>query len=99
MTEVIAQAAPKAVPAESCPDRAFADDVARGLPTAVTLAARDEALAGALGAGLGARRPSGPITHQMCAASRSGGAAKNVLAIASRHAWSANNWARRRWPR
>src|SRR5260221_412617 len=49
MTEVIAEAIPHAMPAIlSGPN--FANDGARGLPTAVTLAARDEALASDLAA-------------------------------------------------
>ena len=39
MTEVIAEAAPDAMPA-ILSGPSFADDVARGLPTAVTLAAQ-----------------------------------------------------------
>jgi glycerol-3-phosphate dehydrogenase (NAD(P)+) len=46
MTEVIAEAAPEAIPA-ILSGPSFADDVARGLPTAVTLAAKDEALCAA----------------------------------------------------
>src|ERR1700738_2817006 len=52
MTEVIAETAPKAIPA-ILSGPSFADDVARGLPTAVTLAAQDEALARALVQALG----------------------------------------------
>ncbi len=52
MTEVIAETAPDATPA-ILSGPSFADDVARGLPTAVTLAARDEALARALVQALG----------------------------------------------
>ena len=47
MTEVIAEGAPAAVPA-ILSGPSFAADVARGLPTAVTLAAPDEAMAAAL---------------------------------------------------
>ena len=54
----------------SCPGPSFATDVARGLPTAVTLAAADEATAAALAAALGSPH-SGPITRPTCAASRS----------------------------
>ena len=54
MTEIIAECAPKAVPA-ILSGPSFAADVARGLPTAVTLAAADgrwrQALAAALGIG------------------------------------------------
>src|SRR5262249_14033953 len=44
MTEIIAETAPHAVPA-ILSGPSFADDVARGLPTAVTLAAKDERIA------------------------------------------------------
>ena len=47
MSDVIAECAPKAVPA-ILSGPSFAADVARGLPTAVTLAARDEDVAAAL---------------------------------------------------
>src|SRR3954452_19209795 len=47
MTEVIAQAAP-AARAAILSGPSFAEDVARGLPTAVTLAANDEEIASAL---------------------------------------------------
>src|SRR5690348_9429330 len=52
MTEVIAEATPKAVPA-ILSGPSFAADVARGLPTAVTLATGDEATAAALARALG----------------------------------------------
>src|SRR3954471_12905306 len=52
MTEVIAEAAPRATPA-ILSGPSFAADVARGLPTAVTLAAGDEATAAALARALG----------------------------------------------
>ena len=52
MTDVIAEAAPHAQPA-ILSGPSFADDVARGLPTAVTLAAKDEALASRLVQALG----------------------------------------------
>src|SRR5919204_4945733 len=47
MTEVVAEAAPQAV-AAILSGPSFSDDVARGLPTAGTLATKDEALARAL---------------------------------------------------
>ena len=50
MTEIIADAAPHAVPA-ILSGPSFADDVARGLPTAVTLAAADETIAADLAQG------------------------------------------------
>src|ERR1700730_6001200 len=52
MTEVIVETAPKAIPA-ILSGPSFAEDVARGLPTAVTLAAGDEKLASALVQALG----------------------------------------------
>ncbi len=52
MTEVIAETAPDAIPA-MLSGPSFAEDVARGLPTAVTLAAKDEGLAIALVQALG----------------------------------------------
>ena len=54
MTEIIAECAPNAMPA-ILSGPSFAADVARGLPTAVTLAAHDEALAAALAQALGSR--------------------------------------------
>ena len=69
MTEVIAESAPNALPA-ILSGPSFAADVARGLPAAVTLAARDDDVAAALRA-RSARRRSGSITPTTCAASRS----------------------------
>src|ERR1700704_3626468 len=81
MTEVIAQAAPDASPA-ILSGPSFADDVARGLPTAVTLAARDETLAGALVQALGS--PTFRPYHTTDVRGvEIGGAAQNVLAIAA----------------
>ena len=81
MTEVIAAAAPDASPA-ILSGPSFAEDVARGLPTAVTLAAGDETLASALVQALGSStfRP-----YHTCDVRgvEIGGAAKNVLAIAA----------------
>jgi glycerol-3-phosphate dehydrogenase (NAD(P)+) len=81
MTEVIAEAAPDAAPA-ILSGPSFASDVARGLPTAVTLATKDEALASALVQALGSAtfRP-----YHTCDVRgvEIGGAAKNVLAIAA----------------
>jgi len=81
MTEVIAQATPQAVPA-ILSGPSFADDVARGLPTAVTLAAADEALASALGHALGSATFRPYHSTDVCGV-EIGGAAKNVLAIAA----------------
>ncbi len=80
MTDVLAETIPHAVPAVlSGPS--FAADVARGLPTAVTLACADETLGKTLMAGIGqpAFRPY--WTDDLIGA-EIGGAVKNVLAIA-----------------
>ena len=81
MTEVIAEAAPDAIPA-ILSGPSFADDVARGFPTAVTLAAKDEALAGALVQALGSPTFR-PYHTSDVRGVEIGGAAKNVLAIAA----------------
>ena len=81
MTEVIAEAAPDAMPA-ILSGPSFADDVARGLPTAVTLAAKDEALAGTLVQALGSSTFR-PYHTSDVRGVEIGGAAKNVLAIAA----------------
>jgi glycerol-3-phosphate dehydrogenase (NAD(P)+) len=81
MTEVIAAAAPNAIPA-ILSGPSFADDVARGLPTAVTLAAHDETLASRLVQALGS--PTFRPYHTTDVRGvEIGGAAKNVLAIAA----------------
>jgi glycerol-3-phosphate dehydrogenase (NAD(P)+) len=80
MTDVIAEATPLAQPA-ILSGPSFADDVARGLPTAVTLAAKDEALARELVQALGS--PTFRPYHSTDVRGvEIGGAAKNVLAIA-----------------
>lgn len=81
MTEVIAEAAPDSTPA-ILSGPSFADDVARGLPTAVTLAARDEKLAAALVQALGSATFR-PYHTTDIRGVEIGGAAKNVLAIAA----------------
>ena len=81
MTEVIAEAAPNAAPA-ILSGPSFAEDVARGLPTAVTLAAQDEALASALVQALGSSTFR-PYHTTDVRGVEIGGAAKNVLAIAA----------------
>src|ERR1700733_6244859 len=81
MSEIIAECAPKAVPA-ILSGPSFARDVARGMPTAVTLAADDGALAAALAQAISSTvfRPY----HSMdIRGVEIGGAAKNVLAIAA----------------
>jgi glycerol-3-phosphate dehydrogenase (NAD(P)+) len=81
MTDVIAEAAAHAMPA-ILSGPSFADDVARGLPTAVTLAARDDALAASLVQALGS--PTFRPYHSTDVRGvEIGGAAKNVLAIAA----------------
>ncbi len=81
MTEVIAETARDAMPA-ILSGPSFALDVARGLPTAVTLAAKDEALAAALVRALGS--PTFRPYHTTDVRGvEIGGAAKNVLAIAA----------------
>jgi glycerol-3-phosphate dehydrogenase (NAD(P)+) len=81
MTEVIAETAPGAVPA-ILSGPSFAQDVARGLPTAVTLAAKDEELARALVQALGSATFR-PYHTTDIRGVEIGGAAKNVLAIAA----------------
>ena len=81
MTEVIAEAAPEATPA-ILSGPSFADDVARGLPTAVTLAAKDARLATALVQALGSSTFR-PYHTTDIRGVEIGGAAKNVLAIAA----------------
>ncbi len=81
MTEVIAQTAPDAMPA-ILSGPSFAQDVARGLPTAVTLAAKDKALASALVQALGSATFR-PYHTTDVRGVEIGGAAKNVLAIAA----------------
>jgi glycerol-3-phosphate dehydrogenase (NAD(P)+) len=81
MTEVIAQSVPGAIPA-ILSGPSFAQDVARGLPTAVTLATSDHKLACALAHALGS--PTFRPYHSTDVRGvEIGGAAKNVLAIAA----------------
>jgi glycerol-3-phosphate dehydrogenase (NAD(P)+) len=79
MTEVIAESAPTAVPA-ILSGPSFAIDVARGLPTAVTLAARERTTAEALVRALGSPTFRPYHTTDMRGV-EIGGATKNVLAI------------------
>jgi glycerol-3-phosphate dehydrogenase (NAD(P)+) len=81
MTDVIAEAAPDAAPA-ILSGPSFAGDVARGLPTAVTLATKDESLASALVRALGSATFR-PYHTSDVRGVEIGGAAKNVLAIAA----------------
>lgn len=81
VTDVINDALP-ANPAGILSGPSFATDVAGGLPTAVTLACRDAALAQALGGALGSA--AFRIYHSSDVRGvEIGGAAKNVLAIAA----------------
>jgi glycerol-3-phosphate dehydrogenase (NAD(P)+) len=81
MTEIIAQCLPAAIPA-ILSGPSFAGDVARGLPTAVTLAAPDEATAKMLAHSLGSATFR-PYHSTDVRGVEIGGAAKNVLAIAA----------------
>ncbi len=81
MSEIVAACAPGAVPA-ILSGPSFAADVARGMPTAVTLAASDGKLAAALAQALNAA--SFRLYHSTdLRGVEIGGAAKNVLAIAA----------------
>jgi glycerol-3-phosphate dehydrogenase (NAD(P)+) len=81
VTEILYEAAPRS-PAAILSGPSFATDVARGLPTAVTLAAPDEQLAVALAEMV--RSPTFRIYHTTDVRGvEIGGAAKNVLAIAA----------------
>jgi len=81
MTEIIAECAPKAMPA-ILSGPSFAADVARGLPTAVTVAATDAKAAVALAHAInaGAFRPYHSTDVRGV---ELGGSTKNVLAIAA----------------
>jgi glycerol-3-phosphate dehydrogenase (NAD(P)+) len=81
MTEVIAECAPAAVPA-ILSGPSFAADVAHGLPTAVTLACRNEDVAAALAQAIGSATFR-PYRSTDVRGVEIGGAAKNVLAIAA----------------
>src|SRR5436853_771932 len=81
MSEVIAEAAPTALPA-ILSGPSFAADVARALPAAVTLATREEAVAAALTGALGSATLR-PYHSTDVRGVEIGGAAKNVLAIAA----------------
>ena len=79
LTDVVAQVLP-GQPAAILSGPSFADDVARGLPTAVTVAAKDEALARALASAVGT--PTLRLYHSTDVLGvEIGGATKNVLAI------------------
>jgi glycerol-3-phosphate dehydrogenase (NAD(P)+) len=81
MSEIIAETLPNVLPA-ILSGPSFAADVARGLPTAVTLACNDEPTAAALARALGS--PTFRPYHTTDVRGvEIGGAAKNVLAIAA----------------
>jgi glycerol-3-phosphate dehydrogenase (NAD(P)+) len=81
MSEVVSEAAPNVVPA-ALSGPSFAADVAAGLPTAVTIAADDEALALELCRTLGSASFR-PYAESDLVGVEIGGAVKNVLAIAA----------------
>src|SRR5262244_2704586 len=81
MTEVIAESARAALPA-ILSGPSFAEDVAHGLPAAVTLAAHDDAIAAELVRALGSTAFR-PYHSTDVRGVEIGGAAKNVLAIAA----------------
>jgi glycerol-3-phosphate dehydrogenase (NAD(P)+) len=80
LTDIVGELRPQA-PVAVLSGPSFADDVARGLPTAVTLACRDEVVAADLAGALSG--PSLRVYHGGDVRGvEIGGAAKNVLAIA-----------------
>jgi glycerol-3-phosphate dehydrogenase (NAD(P)+) len=81
MSEIVAECAGDAVPA-ILSGPSFAADVARGLPTAVTIAAADEPIAQALAQALSSAAFR-PYHASDLRGVELGGAAKNVLAIAA----------------
>lgn len=81
MSDVIAESLPDAIPAIMT-GPSFAAEVARALPAALTLAARDHALGKDIVAALGSRTLRIYWTDDMLGV-QLGGAVKNVLAIAS----------------
>ena len=81
MNEIIAECVPRTTPA-ILSGPSFAADVARGMPTAVTLAASDANLAAALAQAIGAANFR-PYHSTDVRGVEIGGAAKNVLAIAA----------------
>lgn len=80
MSQVAAQLHPSA-PIAVLSGPTFAHEVARGLPTAITLACEDAAIGGALAARL-ARPAFRPYLSDDVTGAEIGGAVKNVLAIA-----------------
>jgi glycerol-3-phosphate dehydrogenase (NAD(P)+) len=80
MTELVADILPES-PAGILSGPSFAAEVARGLPTAITIASRDQSLAEAFAVALGSPRFR-PYTSTDPVGVEIGGAVKNVLAIA-----------------
>jgi glycerol-3-phosphate dehydrogenase (NAD(P)+) len=81
MAELVAECIPHAAPA-ILSGPSFAADVARGMPTAVTLAANDDKVAGELARAIGSAAFR-PYRSTDVRGVEIGGAAKNVLAIAA----------------
>ncbi len=81
MSEIVAECAPGAVPG-ILSGPSFAADVARGLPTAVTVAAADETIASGLAHAVGSSTFR-PYHSTDVRGVELGGATKNVLAIAA----------------
>ena len=81
MSEAVGAALPAGNPVAILSGPTFAAEVARGLPTAVTLACADEALGRALVTALGSHTFR-PYRSDDVIGSQVGGAVKNVLAIA-----------------
>jgi glycerol-3-phosphate dehydrogenase (NAD(P)+) len=81
VTEIISEVMPRATPA-ILSGPGFAQDIARGLPTAVTIAAHDATVAGPLAHRLGTPTFRPYHTNDVRGV-EIGGAAKNVLAIAA----------------
>jgi glycerol-3-phosphate dehydrogenase (NAD(P)+) len=81
MTEVLAETLPGR-PRAVLSGPTFAAEVARGLPTAVTLAAEDAVLGAALVIALGSSRFRPYLSDDPIGAEIGGGAVKNVIAIA-----------------
>lgn len=81
MSEVLAETVPNAEPA-ILSGPSFASDVANGLPTAVTLAIKDQAIGKALAKAL-SHKALRPYWSDDLIGTQIGGAIKNVLAIAA----------------
>lgn len=81
MSDVVAEALPQAIPGVLA-GPSFASEIARGLPAALTLAARDEVVGLRVANALGSRSLRLYWSDDLLGA-QLGGAVKNVLAIAS----------------